>query len=110
MQKYYEHGAPVEAQVSGARLNLTFRWIKQHTRGCGCCARGVAEAVAPAACEVEVEEPVLQRPVVVQHWAGKSVPGADASQRAVGVADAAALVYAAALTRLRSGAGASVTT
>ena len=34
MQKFYEHRAPMEPNVRGARLNLTFRWIKQHRRAC----------------------------------------------------------------------------
>ena len=46
MQKYYEHGAPVEVKVRGAPLNLTFCWVKRHTCGCACCALGLVKEVA----------------------------------------------------------------
>ncbi len=33
-QKYYLHRVPKEYNVSGARINLTWRWIKNHTNTC----------------------------------------------------------------------------
>ena len=65
MQKYYEHGAPLEANVSGARLNLTFRWVKRHTRGCACCALGSVKDLVPVEALAECKESSCAK--VVQH-------------------------------------------
>ena len=100
MQKFYEHSAPMQPNVQGARLNLTFRWIKQHSRACACCVKGFVKQVAPALEEdVDGEHRCLRR---VQHWAGKASTGAEAWQRAVRVADTAALLYAAEARRCRA--------
>eukprot|EP00929_Paragymnodinium_shiwhaense_P103783 TRINITY_DN6753_c0_g1_i6.p1 TRINITY_DN6753_c0_g1~~TRINITY_DN6753_c0_g1_i6.p1 ORF type:complete len:566 (-),score=108.36 TRINITY_DN6753_c0_g1_i6:298-1995(-) len=48
MQKHYLHRVPREASVGAARINLTWRWIVKHDRGCPCESGQLSKPEKPA--------------------------------------------------------------
>jgi len=72
MQKNYEHRIPPQRNVNQGRINLTWRWIRSHQRGCPCGSRQAKRPFAavsslpiipPAA--LQVQAPRLTTPAAL---------------------------------------------